>query len=73
MTADNPKKAHSIAGRHPKYLDLLAASGLSGVELARRLDVSPNTVSNWNAKRAEPPGAVLAYLDLYVRVKHLLE
>jgi len=63
----NPKKLDHRAPWHTKTLDfrsLMGAVGLSGADLARRIDVSENTVSGWMVAHHEPPGAVLAYLRL---------
>ncbi len=47
----------------------MKASGLSGAELARRIDVHPNTVTGWTLERHKAPGAVLAYLKLLADVR----
>lgn len=52
---------------------LMNDSELSQSELARRIEVSPNTVSNWATGKTKVPGAVLAYLTLLVRVKGALD
>lgn len=50
----------------------MQASGMSGAELSRRIDVHPSTVSSWSTGKVQPSGAVLAYLDLLARVKALV-
>jgi hypothetical protein len=47
---------------------LLRQSGLSQTDLARRIAAHPNTVSRWLRGERTVPGAVLAYLSLYIRV-----
>ena len=56
----------------PRYSDfpkLMADCELSGAELARRVDVFPSTVSTWMTGKSEPPGAVIAYLELLAWVR----
>ena len=48
---------------------LLARAGFSKAELARRLGLTPQTVSDW---KGAPPRYALAYLGLYVKVKEAL-
>jgi len=48
---------------------LLAASGLSQAELARRIEVHPNTVSKWATGAVKAPGPVRAYLRLFAAVR----
>lgn len=50
----------------------MQAAGLSSAELARRLDVHPNTVSRWSTGVTEPGPGVMAYLELYAKVKSLV-
>lgn len=45
--------------------------GLSNVEVAKRLGVHPNTVSQWATGARDVPGPVRAYLELYASVKEL--
>ena len=45
---------------------LLKRAGFSKAELARRLGVTAQTVSDW---KGDPPRYALAYLGLYVKVK----
>jgi transcriptional regulator with XRE-family HTH domain len=54
---------------------MLAELDWTGAELARRVDVHPNTVSHWLQGHAKGgvPGAVMAYLRLYLRVRRLLD
>jgi len=58
---------HSVS----RFPGLLGETGLTGAELAKRVDVHPNTVSQWKTGAVEPPGAVIAYLDLLAKVKAL--
>lgn len=60
---------------HEQLADLLVELHWTGAELARRVDVHPNTVSHWLQGHAKGgvPGAVMAYLRLYVRVRQLLD
>lgn len=46
---------------------------MSAAELANRVAVSANTVSNWRTGKIKPPGAVMAYLKLYVQVKRMAQ
>lgn len=55
--------------QNANFDDLLARSGLSRAELARRLRVHPATVSRWGE---EVPGYALAYLELYVSIRESL-
>lgn len=60
----------------PQQFDLgamLDVLGWSQAELARRVDVHPNTVSGWSTGRTNVPGPVRAYLELAVKAKGLLE
>jgi transcriptional regulator with XRE-family HTH domain len=50
---------------------LLSECSLTGAELARRVDVHPNTVSAWMTGSRSIPGAVIAYLTLLAEVKRL--
>lgn len=52
---------------------LLETAKLTGAELARRVDVHPNTVSNWTSGKSDPPGAVIAYLELLIKVRALAQ
>ena len=63
------KNCDAHAGRHHSFRDLMRDSGLSHTEIARRLEVHPNTVSAWGCGRHRVPVAVLAYLDLLIRVR----
>lgn len=45
----------------------------SQAELARRIDVHPNTVSHWVTGKRPIPGAVKAYVDLALKVKGLID
>ena len=77
------KKSEDRTGPYHKDCDLdrlLADCGLSKADLAKRVGVHPNTVTNWisaNAKRAgtqaKVPGAVIAYLTLLRSVKALAD
>jgi len=49
----------------------MAETGLTGAALAERVDVARSTVSSWTTGKVEPPGAVLAYLQLLAEVKRL--
>lgn len=67
-------KANVASGPYsgiPKITALLAESGLSAAELARRIDVFPSTVSAWQSGKHETPGAVVAYLSLLAKVRAL--
>lgn len=57
-------------GRYAGFPKLLAETGLSGADLARRVGVHPSTVSSWVKGSAKPPGAVIAYLRLLSAVLH---
>jgi len=59
--------------RNAKFATAMAVSGLTNAELARIVEVHPVTVSHWRSGKHEVPGAVLAYIALYVGVKGLLE
>lgn len=50
----------------------LAILGWSKRDLAERIGVHPNTVSQWAQEHREVPGPAAAYLTLAVRVKTLL-
>ena len=50
---------------------LIAACGMTQSELAKRLGIHPNTVTNW-AKGKPMPGPAVAYMRLYAKVKDLL-
>lgn len=45
------------------FRDLLLRAGITKAELARRLGLSPNTVSKW---RDSPPRYAVAYLELLI-------
>ncbi len=45
------------------FKGLLARAGINQAELARRLELSSKTVSNW---KGEAPGYALAYLNLLI-------
>lgn len=59
--------------RNAKFATAMAVSGLTNAELARIVEVHPVTVSHWRSGKHEVPGAVLAYIALYVGVKGLLD
>lgn len=52
------------------FESLLLRAGFTKRELARRLGVHPNTVSNWGGS---PPQYAYVYLDLVIRVRGLLD
>ena len=54
-----------------RFRYLLGRAGMTQVELARRLGVHPNTVSQW-AGGKRMPGPAMAYLKLYGQIKDLL-
>ena len=54
--------------RRNEFRNLLADCGFSQADLARKIDVHPNTVSGW-ACGAKMPGPVRAYMKLYAAVK----
>jgi DNA-binding transcriptional regulator YiaG len=56
-----------------RFRILLINAGFSRAELAERVGVHVNTVDRWFNGATETPGAVIAYLLLYTRVKDLLE
>ena len=47
----------------------MAKCGLTGAQLARRVDVHESTVSHWRTGEHAAPGAVLAYLELLAAVR----
>ena len=53
-----------------EFLSLLKRAGFSKAELARRLGVSAQTVSEW---KGNPPRYALVYLGLYVKVKEAMQ
>lgn len=65
----DPNKLDVPTGWHPRYLDLMGKTGLSGAELARRVRVSENTASHWRTGKTEVPGAVIAYLELLATIR----
>lgn len=70
-----PTSERGIARRHHnvnRFRNLLAETGLTQAQLARKLDVHPNTVTNW-ATGEKLPGPARAWMELYARVKELLE
>jgi transcriptional regulator with XRE-family HTH domain len=52
----------------PKIKVLMDECGITGAELARRIDVFPSTVSAWVGGKPVP-GAVIAYLELLTKVR----
>lgn len=50
---------------------LMTECELKKVDLARRIDAHPVTVSAWSTGKARIPGSVIAYLDLLSKVKAL--
>ncbi len=57
----------------PGITKLMESTGLSASDLAKRVDVHPNTVTNWRTGKTEVPGAVIAYLTLLLRIKQIAE
>lgn len=58
-------------GWNDDFRNLMAEVGLSGAELAKRLDVTQGTVSSWKTGRTKPNGAAVAYLELLAKVRRL--
>jgi DNA-binding transcriptional regulator YiaG len=48
--------------------DLMDACGISSAELARRMDVYPNTVTGWTSGKHPVPGSVRAYMRLLNKI-----
>ena len=74
MTVINLRNSDAAASLYPRNQDfrrLMREIAMKGAELARRVDVHPNTVSCWATDRSEVPGAVLAYLELLAKVRAL--
>ena len=49
------------------FRQLLAETGLSKAELARRMGIHPSSVSHWDT----PPKYAMTYLELLAKVKRL--
>lgn len=64
-------KAKVASGWHADFQNLLRDLGMSGAELARRVDVHQSTVSSWSTGRIKPSGAVVAYLKLLAEIRRL--
>lgn len=60
-----------LPSRNVDFRNLMREVGLSGVEFARRIGVTPGTVSAWMTGKSKPPGAAVAYLELLDKVRRL--
>lgn len=61
-------------GRVRQFREMVAQAkklGLRQSDIAREIDMSPNTVSRWMNGVQPPDGAVLAYMRLRLRVANL--
>lgn len=63
------KKSEKSSPPHHNISDLMRLCGFNKAELARRVDVHPNTVTKWCDGTTRVPGAVVAYLGLYATLK----
>lgn len=71
MKRKNQRNANTASGPHLRFANLLAESGITGAELARRADVATSTVSHWKTGKHDVPGIVLAYLELLAAVRRI--
>ncbi|MEQ1305147.1 XRE family transcriptional regulator [Acinetobacter radioresistens] len=58
---------------HPSLERLLKVSGLNQEELAKRIDESPQTVSNWKRRGVSKSGAIKASAEFGVSVSWILD
>lgn len=58
--------------RYTRFRDLMSETGLTSAELAKRIDVSPNTVSAWMTRKREIPGAAFAYVELLASISRVI-
>ena len=65
----SPEAVSTFATERSSFTELLAESGLSQAELARRMGVKPSSVTRW--KTTEVPKYAVSYLRLLVKVKRL--
>ena len=56
-----------------EFTDLLGLTGWDRAELARRVDVTRSTVSDWALGYRRMPGAVRAYMRLAAQVRSLAD
>lgn len=64
----NSDNANTRTGRNARLANLMSEAGLTGAELARRIDVDKSTVSAWRTGARPVHGAAIAYLELLVAV-----
>jgi DNA-binding transcriptional regulator YiaG len=67
MVGINPRP-DIATGLANELKDLMDACDISSAELARRMDVYPNTVTGWTSGRHPVPGSVLAYMRLLNKI-----
>lgn len=50
----------------------MSETGLTSAELAKRIKVSPNTVSGWMTRKHKIPGAAFAYVELLASISRVI-
>lgn len=72
---DNKKaSSHRVnMNMHPSLQRLLKISGLNQEELAKKIDESPQTVSNWKRRGVSKSGAIKASAEFGVSVNWILQ
>lgn len=56
-------------GQEVVFRDLLRETGMTQAELARRVDYTPNAINMMHSGKTPPNGAVMAYLNMFIKLE----